>query len=146
MLPEAIELVVVTPERQLLRESVVEVQLPGAEGCLGVLPGHAPLMTELGVGELSYRTANMSHTRSEEHTSELQSRRDLVWRLLLEKKKISVGLLASGVGFAVAWPRPCGEGGRASSSPWCASRVLLPAAASGVSWGGVSGWLVSVCR
>lgn len=62
MFPEAIELVVVTPERQLLRESVVEVQLPGAEGCLGVLPGHAPLMTELGVGELSYRTANMSHT------------------------------------------------------------------------------------
>jgi F-type H+-transporting ATPase subunit epsilon len=38
----------------LLRESVGEVQLPGASGYLGVLPGHAPLMTELGIGELSY--------------------------------------------------------------------------------------------
>lgn len=54
MLPEAIELVVVTPERQLLREKTIEVQLPGADGYLGVLPGHAPLMTELGIGELSY--------------------------------------------------------------------------------------------
>ena len=55
MLPESIELVVVTPERQLLRESVTEVTLPGAGGCLGVLPGHAPLITELGIGELTYR-------------------------------------------------------------------------------------------
>jgi F-type H+-transporting ATPase subunit epsilon len=54
MLPEAIELIVVTPERQLLRQSVTEVQLPGADGYLGVLPGHAPLMTEIGIGELSY--------------------------------------------------------------------------------------------
>jgi F-type H+-transporting ATPase subunit epsilon len=49
-----IQLVVVTPKRQLLRESASEVQLPGADGYLGVLPGHAPLMTELGIGELSY--------------------------------------------------------------------------------------------
>lgn len=60
MLPEAIELVVVTPERQLLREKVVEVNLPGADGQLGVLPGHAPLITELGIGELSYRSAGAS--------------------------------------------------------------------------------------
>jgi F-type H+-transporting ATPase subunit epsilon len=51
---EAIQLVIVTPQRQLLRESVAEVQLPGANGYLGVLPGHAPLITELGIGELSY--------------------------------------------------------------------------------------------
>jgi F-type H+-transporting ATPase subunit epsilon len=57
MLPESIELIIVTPERQFLRESVVEVVMPGAEGELGVLPGHAPLMTELGIGELSYRGA-----------------------------------------------------------------------------------------
>jgi F-type H+-transporting ATPase subunit epsilon len=60
MLPEAIELIVVTPERQLLRETVVEVTVPGPEGALGILPGHAPLMTELGIGELSYRTATSS--------------------------------------------------------------------------------------
>jgi F-type H+-transporting ATPase subunit epsilon len=56
MLPDSIQLIIVTPERQLLRESVVEVTLPGAEGQLGVLPGHAPLITELGIGELSFET------------------------------------------------------------------------------------------
>jgi len=60
MLPEAIELTVVTPERQLLRETVVEVTIPGPDGALGILPGHAPLMTELGIGELGYRTATSS--------------------------------------------------------------------------------------
>jgi F-type H+-transporting ATPase subunit epsilon len=57
MLPDAIELVIVTPEKQLLRERVIAVQLPGADGYLGILPGHAPLMTELGIGELSYHDA-----------------------------------------------------------------------------------------
>jgi len=57
MLPDKIKLTVVTPERELLSETVVEVQLPGADGYLGVLPGHAPLITELGVGELTYRPA-----------------------------------------------------------------------------------------
>src|SRR5262245_66107105 len=56
MLPDAIQLVIVTPERQVLKETVSEVTLPGADGYLGVLPGHAPLITELGIGELSYRT------------------------------------------------------------------------------------------
>jgi F-type H+-transporting ATPase subunit epsilon len=60
MLPEEIELTVVTPERELLRETVVEVTIPGLEGELGILPGHAPLMTELGIGELSYRTGTSS--------------------------------------------------------------------------------------
>jgi F-type H+-transporting ATPase subunit epsilon len=55
MLPEAIELQVVTPERHVLAENVESVQLPGKEGELGILPGHAPLITELGVGVLSYR-------------------------------------------------------------------------------------------
>jgi len=60
MLPESIELVIVTPERQLLRQTVVEVTLPGGDGCLGVLPGHAPLITELGIGELTYRAKSAS--------------------------------------------------------------------------------------
>ena len=62
MLPESIELAVVTPERQLLREKTAEVTLPGAKGYLGVLPGHAPLMTELGIGELTYRRAGASES------------------------------------------------------------------------------------
>ena len=60
MLPESLELIIVTPERQLLRERVVEVTIPGLEGALGILPGHAPLMTELGIGELSYRLGTSS--------------------------------------------------------------------------------------
>jgi len=56
MLPDAIQLVIVTPERQILKETVSELTMPGADGYLGVLPGHAPLITELGVGELTYRT------------------------------------------------------------------------------------------
>jgi len=60
MLPEAIELIVVSPERQLLRETAVEVTIPGLDGELGILPGHAPLITELGIGELSYRLATSS--------------------------------------------------------------------------------------
>src|ERR1700745_267141 len=58
MAAESIQLVIVPPVRQLLSESVVEAQLPGADGYLGVLPGHAPLITELGIGELSYKAAN----------------------------------------------------------------------------------------
>lgn len=54
MLPQSIELVIVTPERQLLRANAKEVSLPGADGCLGILPGHAPLITELGIGELTF--------------------------------------------------------------------------------------------
>jgi F-type H+-transporting ATPase subunit epsilon len=60
MLPESIQLIVVTPERQLLRETVVEVTIPGLDGQLGILPGHAPMMTELGIGELAYRTSASS--------------------------------------------------------------------------------------
>jgi F-type H+-transporting ATPase subunit epsilon len=53
-MPDLIELEVATPERQLVREQVSEVQLPGKGGYLGVLPGHAPLLSELGTGFLSY--------------------------------------------------------------------------------------------
>jgi F-type H+-transporting ATPase subunit epsilon len=51
----AIKLSIVTPERSLVSEDVDEVQIPGANGYFGVLPGHAPLFSELKVGELSYR-------------------------------------------------------------------------------------------
>jgi len=53
-----IQLSIVTPERSLLNEQVDELLIPGADGYLGVLPGHAPLFTELKVGELSYRKGN----------------------------------------------------------------------------------------
>ena len=50
-----IELQVVTPQRHVLQETVQSVELPGKSGYLGVLPGHAPLLTELGIGILTYQ-------------------------------------------------------------------------------------------
>lgn len=58
MLPETIELQIVTPQRHVLQETVLALEIPGKEGYLGVLPGHAPLITELGIGILAYRTAS----------------------------------------------------------------------------------------
>ncbi|MGO9591610.1 MAG: F0F1 ATP synthase subunit epsilon [Candidatus Acidiferrales bacterium] len=54
-LPYAIELQVVTPQRHVLQETVQAIEIPGKEGYLGILPGHAPLITELGIGILAYR-------------------------------------------------------------------------------------------
>lgn len=48
-------LTVVTPERKLIDQEVEEVLLPGSEGYFGVLPGHAPMLSALKVGEISYR-------------------------------------------------------------------------------------------
>src|ERR1700687_295828 len=78
MLPESIELVIVTPERQLLRQTVVEVTLPGGDGCLGVLPGHAPLITELGIGELTYR-AKEAKKRAEQRLATASSDPNVDW-------------------------------------------------------------------
>jgi F-type H+-transporting ATPase subunit epsilon len=48
------QLEIATPERLLIREQVSEAQVPAANGYLGVLPGHAPLLAALGTGELTY--------------------------------------------------------------------------------------------
>lgn len=50
-----IRLTIVTPERALVDEQVDEIQIPGTAGYFGVLPGHAPMFSELQVGELGYR-------------------------------------------------------------------------------------------
>ena len=57
---ETLELEIVTPERLVVHESVDEVQIPGRSGYLGVLPGHAPLITELGVGEITFRSGGVT--------------------------------------------------------------------------------------
>ena len=54
MTAKQLELEVVTPERRLFSAPVDEIVLPGIEGYLGVLPGHAALLTELGMGEITY--------------------------------------------------------------------------------------------
>ena len=54
-LPTSIDLQIVTPDRRIVQEQVDEVEIPGAEGYFGVLPGHTPLLATLQVGELWYR-------------------------------------------------------------------------------------------
>jgi F-type H+-transporting ATPase subunit epsilon len=54
-LPPFLTLEIVTPERAIAHEEVDEVQLPGTEGYIGVLPGHTPLLTGLKVGQFWYR-------------------------------------------------------------------------------------------
>ena len=60
-IPTRLLLEIVTPDRSLVREEVDEVQFPGAEGYLGVLPGHTPLLATLAVGELWYRIGHETH-------------------------------------------------------------------------------------
>ncbi len=55
MLPDKIQLDIVTPERGVVSEAVDELVLPGSEGYLGVRPGHAPLLTTLTVGAIEFR-------------------------------------------------------------------------------------------
>jgi len=54
-MPDTFLLEIATPERLLVREPVTEAQIPAEAGYLGILPGHAPLLAELGIGELSYQ-------------------------------------------------------------------------------------------
>jgi F-type H+-transporting ATPase subunit epsilon len=58
---DTFEFEIVTPEKLVVRDVAEEMQIPGKNGYLGILPGHAPLITELAVGEISYR--NQGYTR-----------------------------------------------------------------------------------
>ena len=55
---DTLHLQIATPERQLVDESVTEIQIPGKNGYLGILPDHAPLLSELGAGVLTYSGGN----------------------------------------------------------------------------------------
>jgi F-type H+-transporting ATPase subunit epsilon len=54
---------IATPERMLLKEHVSEVEAPGAEGALGILPEHAPLLSELAPGTLKYTPGGVSYRK-----------------------------------------------------------------------------------
>ncbi len=54
-IPTALTLEIVTPEQALVHEDVDEVEIPGADGYFGVLPGHTPVLATLQVGVLWYR-------------------------------------------------------------------------------------------
>ena len=60
-MPETFELEIATPNRLLVREQVSEAQIPAANGYLGILPEHSPLLSLLGTGELSYMVGDRNH-------------------------------------------------------------------------------------
>ena len=58
---DGIDLEIVTPDRKILTVQASEVVVPGIEGYFGVLPGHAPFLTSLGVGEIVYKDQTGTH-------------------------------------------------------------------------------------
>ena len=59
MADEKLTLEIATPERLVVTRDVDEVILPSVDGYMGVLPGHAPLLARLDVGEITYRIASV---------------------------------------------------------------------------------------
>jgi F-type H+-transporting ATPase subunit epsilon len=55
---DTFQLEIVTPEKKVVETRAEEVQIPGKNGYLGILAGHAPLITELAVGEITYRESS----------------------------------------------------------------------------------------
>jgi F-type H+-transporting ATPase subunit epsilon len=58
---DTFQLEIVTPEKMVVKDSAEEAQIPGRSGYIGVLPGHAPLITELGAGEINYKSGGQLH-------------------------------------------------------------------------------------
>jgi F-type H+-transporting ATPase subunit epsilon len=63
-LADTFQLEIVTPERKVVDDRATDAQIPAKNGYIGVLPGHAPLITELAVGEIVYHGS-----KGEEHLS-----------------------------------------------------------------------------
>ena len=63
---DQLQLEVVTPERRVLAEAVNSVTVPGRNGDMQILPGHAALISELQTGVLAY---NQGGTAQQLHVS-----------------------------------------------------------------------------
>ena len=68
---DTFQLEIVTPEKKVVDTAAEEVQIPGKNGYLGVLPGHAPLITELAVGEITFRESSGSSSGSNSNEQRL---------------------------------------------------------------------------
>jgi F-type H+-transporting ATPase subunit epsilon len=55
MLPQNLQVEIVSPDKLLYSGTATFVSVPGKDGCLGILPGHAPLLSELQAGEIIIR-------------------------------------------------------------------------------------------
>ncbi len=61
---DTFQLEIVTPARLLVKDAAEEAQIPALSGYLGILPGHAPLITELAVGVITYKASGTTHSLS----------------------------------------------------------------------------------
>jgi F-type H+-transporting ATPase subunit epsilon len=61
LLPDELQLNIVSPDHLVVHDSVSAVTVPGKKGYIGVLPGHAPLLTELVPGEVTYVRQGVKH-------------------------------------------------------------------------------------
>ena len=68
---DTFKLEIVTPEKKVVDTTAEEIQIPGKNGYLGVLPGHAPLITELAVGEITFRESSGSGSGSSSNEQRL---------------------------------------------------------------------------
>jgi|SRR3984957_206926 len=55
---DTFEIEIATPERLLAREQAIRAQIPAKDGYIGMLPDHASLLSELGIGALTFTTPN----------------------------------------------------------------------------------------
>lgn len=60
-MPDTLQLEIVTPEKMVVKDAATDVQIPGKSGYLGVLPGHAPLVSELAIGPITYHSPSGEH-------------------------------------------------------------------------------------
>lgn len=58
---KTLQFVVITPEQKVLEESTESLVIPAHDGEIGILADHAPLMCELGAGELRYKVAGRTN-------------------------------------------------------------------------------------
>lgn len=72
------ELEVATPEKLVIKATCKEATIPGADGYLGILPHHAPLLSRVGSGLISYRTVEGQEHKLAVHGGYLEIQSDVV--------------------------------------------------------------------
>ena len=59
---DTFEIEIATPEKLVVRQQAESAQIPGKDGYMGILPGHAALLSELGEGELSFTSGGRTES------------------------------------------------------------------------------------
>jgi F-type H+-transporting ATPase subunit epsilon len=114
VLAELLDLEIATPGRQLVHEQVSDVQLPGKDGYLGILPGHTALLGKLGAGALSYTAGQPHYLAVDGGFVEILEDHVRVLADLAEKAEdIDVARAAEGAGTVGAHGGGCGPRHRA---------------------------------